>query len=516
MLLLQATNIQKSYGIKTVLDFPHFAVHEGDRIGIVGANGAGKSTLLGVLSRRIRPDRGSVTGDWEVCCIQQLGERDPGRSGGESAKARIRQSTAHSGQILLADEPTANLDAEGRRWVLQKLREASTLLLVSHDRELLDEICTKIVLLEDGALTEYTGNYSAYEAAAALERRQQAQAYEAYQSKRAQLAAAVQTWERNDAGMQDRKRADYKQNNSEARLARGKRAEKQKKVQRQSKVLSARLERLEPVEKLREPPALRIDFSLTAPPGNKNVITCRNLSFSYGEKNILCEVSLAIPNRAKVAVTGKNGAGKSTLLRLIHEGHTAISTAPKLRTGFLYQSFENLDMDKTVLDNVLSTSVQDHAAVRSVLAGLLFPGDEVRKIAGVLSGGEKMRLSLAKLLTGEANALLLDEPTNYLDLRAVEAVERMIAQYPGTVLLVSHDVRFVERVTEYRLHLRDGGAVFEKAEGAPAPATGAPQRLLLELRLSRLVAEISSAPPARKDVLERDYRETLDQLHRLG
>jgi len=516
MLILQANNIQKSYGARTILDFPQLLVYEGDKIGVVGDNGAGKSTLLGILSGDIPPDTGSVTGDFQVCYIRQLGKRDPHRSGGENAKSAIQRETGQAGWILFADEPTANLDADGQAWVRQRLAAAGTLLLVSHDRELLDLICNKILEIENGALTEYAGSCSDYEAAVKLAKEQQLQDYATVRQKRSQLEDAMRVKEQKVARQRQKKRREYANNGSEARLGGHKRAASMKKQERDAKVLEARVKRLPTVEKPREAPALRIDFSLTKPPGNKNVITAEGVAFSYGENAVLRDVSFVVPNCAKIAVTGKNGAGKSTLLSLIYEGHKGIAAAPKLRMGFLYQSFENLDLDKSILDNVMFTSVQDQASVRSVLAGLLFRGDEIHKKAAALSGGERMRLSLAKLLTCEANALLLDEPTNYLDLRSVEAVQNMVAQYPGTVLLVSHDERFVRETARERLHIEDGRIRrLPLAETQQSPPSSTANRTLLELRRTQLVAAISSAGPEQKSALEAEYHKALEALRAL-
>lgn len=508
MFILQATSIKKMYGVRTILEFDSLQVYEGDKIGIVGLNGAGKSTLMGILCGEITPDSGTVITSCEPAFIRQLPQLEGTLSGGENAKKQIQQQTFKSDQIVFADEPTANLDADGVAWIRAKLRSARTVLLISHDRELLDDLCTKIIEVRDGKLFFYTGSYAEYEQKVAEARDQQQAEYESTQKKKAQLLAAVQGRDQQVARQRQKKRAEMAKNSSEARLGGHKRAASMQKQQRIAKVLESRIDRLPQVEKLRELPKLSIDFSLTQPPGNKLVIIGERISFSYGEHLVLDGASFEIKNKAKVAVTGKNGAGKSTLLKLIYDGCDAIRPAPKLRPGFLYQSFENLDMEATVLENVLSTSIQEMAAARSVLAGLLFRGDDVYKKAGVLSGGEKMRLSLAKLITANNNALLLDEPTNYLDIRSLEAVERVLCDYPGTLLIVSHDRRFVDAVAEEELRVENGKINPVRAEAPPSPA----QRTLLELRRVRLLGEISSAPPEQKIGLEEKYARVIAAL----
>lgn len=511
MSILQANHIKKQYGIKTVLDFESFQVYEGDKIGIVGANGAGKSTLLGVLCGEILPDEGTVTRHCEVALIRQLPQRVGTLSGGENAKRQIQRETYKEDAIVFADEPTANLDEDGVRWVRGKLVAARTVLLISHDRDLLDGICNRIIEIKDGKLNPFTGSYSDYERALEEQRTRQQMEHERYKHTKAQLESAMHVRENHVARQRQKKRREMATNSSEARLGGHKRAASMKKQQRIAKVLEGRLDRLEVVDKVREPPKINIDFALTKPPGNKLVITGERLSFAYGKNTIFANAAFAIKNGAKVAITGKNGAGKSTLMHLILEGHDAIRTAPKLVPGFLYQSFENLDMQASILDNVLATSIQDHATVRGVLAGLLFRGDDVFKQAGVLSGGEKMRLSIAKLITGASNALLLDEPTNYLDIRSLEAVERVLRDYPGTLLIVSHDRRFVESVTSEELRI-EGGKIAPVVADAPLDSA---QKTLLELRRVRLLGEISSAPPDKKTLLEAEYNQVIEQLRAL-
>lgn len=509
MFILQATDIKKQYGVKTILDFDSFQVYEGDKIGIVGLNGAGKTTLLNILSGETPPDSGTVVRHCETAFIRQLPEREGTLSGGENAKRQIQKETYRNDQIVFADEPTANLDADGIEWVRAKLRSARTVLLISHDRDLLNSVCSKIVEVRDGKLYFYTGNYADYErmAAEAKERRQNE--YEAYQRKKNQLEAAVQVKDSKVARQRQKKRREYANNLSEARLGGHKRKASMKKQEHQAKILEGRLERLEKVEKVRELPKISIDFSQTNPPGNKLVITCENLSFSYGDHVIFTGASFTVKNGTKVAVTGKNGCGKSTLLRLINEGCDSIRKAPKLKPGFLYQNFENLDPNLSILDNIMSTSIQDMATVRNMLAGLLFRRDEVYKKVEVLSGGEKMRLSLAKLITGDNNALLLDEPTNYLDIRSMEAVEQVLKDYPGTLLLVSHDRKFVDAIADEELLVDSGKITPVQAQRVvPSPA----QRTLLELRRVRLLGEISSAPPEQKLVLEAEYARVVEEL----
>lgn len=513
LLILQANDIKKQYGVRTVLDFESFQVYEGDKIGIVGANGAGKTTLLEILSGQMQPDEGTVSRSREVAYIRQFEETEITLSGGENVKKRIRRETGRQDTVIFADEPTANLDQDGIQWVRGKLEAAGTVLLISHDRKLLDGICSRIVEVKDGKLRFYTGNYTDYRKQQEQELRQLEQQYSEYVRKRNQLTAAVEVKEQKAARQKGQKKKDLKRNASEARLGGHKRGASIKKTEHDEKVLRARLDRLE-LEKVELPRKLqkfRMDFSLTNPPANKIVLSAEELSFAYDKKKIFDRASFEIAGGKKIAITGKNGAGKTTLLRMIYGNDPQITAAPKLRLGYLHQGFENLDGGKTVLENVMRDSVQGKAAVYSILAGLLFSGGDFEKKASVLSGGEKIRLSLAMLIASSCNALLLDEPTNYLDIRSVEAVSSMIQEYPGTVLVVSHDSRFLEETTEQALIIEGGKIQVQQEKAAPQPVQS---KMLLEIRRTRLVAEISSAPPEQKLLLEAEYNQVVEALRR--
>jgi macrolide transport system ATP-binding/permease protein len=509
MIIISAAKVKKYYGARKILDFDVFNVYEGDKIGIVGANGSGKTTLLSVLSGEIPPDAGHVARHREPSFIRQFSQDDPARSGGENRKAMIREESSGYDAVIFADEPTANLDRDGQEWVLRRLRAAKTFLLVSHDRELLDAVCTRIVEIKEGGLTSHTGTYSDYEAFLEREKKRRELEYEEYRGKKAALEEAVSRRAKASATM----KAPARAGNSEARLYKGSVSAKKKKTDQNARQLKSRLERLETVEKERKAPKLRIDFSLTDPPGSKLVLSAEGLSFAYGDKTILSGACFTVENGAHIALTGTNGSGKTTLLRRIVEKDKAVRLAPKLKIGYLAQDFSHLDPDRTVLENARLSSVQDMAGVRSALSGLMFFGDDVYKKAGILSGGEKMRLSIAMLIVSGCNALLLDEPTNYLDLASLEAVAGVLREYPGTILFVSHDLSFVSQVADGELALEDGRVKARAQKERKAPTAVKTGKMLLEMRAARLLGELSSAPADKKEELEAAYSSVMRELN---
>lgn len=287
---------------------------------------------------------------------------------------------------------------------------------------------------------------------------------------------------------------------------------------------------MEEKEKPRQQASIHLNFSLTDPPENRRILEAKGLTFSYGSVPIFEDAAFSLANHKKIALVGPNGCGKTTLFRLLErayagqgsEGAGQIRIVPKAKFGFLAQDFSALNPAETVLENALADSVQQPSAVKSALAGLLFPPGTWGKRVAVLSGGERMRLAFAKLLVSAANVLLLDEPTNYLDLPSIRALEKQIQEYEGTVFFISHDQAFIRSTADEILWIEDqkihtfGGTAEEfersqkeqekgkhpkkagngkpssnKALGEPGPALGKEERLLLELRLAKLAGELA-------------------------
>ncbi|WP_169008798.1 ribosomal protection-like ABC-F family protein [Faecalispora jeddahensis] len=537
MILLEVFDLKKYYGDRLILDLPRLTVYTGDKIGIVGENGAGKTTLMELLAGETEPEEGSVRRICPISYLRQFSQEQadpeairrflPGDrlsherlSGGEQTRLKIDNALSRSGCLLMADEPTSNLDYAGIQMLTKRLKSAETLILISHDRALLDAVCNRILEIRDGSVTEYTGDYSAYarQNQEALERAEFE--YQQYADERARLQKSIVGTRERAKGI---RKAPKRMGNSEARLHKRESTEIAKKLHKSTQAMESRLERLEERKKPRELPRIQLDFSLTDPPQNKIVFSCRGLTFGYGENLLFQNAGFEIKNHTRTAVIGENGAGKTTLFRLIAEGNSAISCAPKARIGYFRQEFENLDENQTVLENALAHSVQPENTVRTILARLLFRGDTVQKKAAVLSGGEKIKLSLAQLLVSDTNVLLLDEPTNYLDLPSIEAVQQILSDYPGVLLFISHDQSFVDAVANRlllienkRIRAFDGNlSDYQRQAQAPRPKPDAAQRMVLETRLARIVSELSM-PGANRESLDEEYNSVLKQLKSLS
>ena len=538
-LLLEGMEMSVSLGDRTLFTIPRLTVYAGDRIGLIGQNGCGKSTLLQVLAGCRPCDGGQVRRGCDLGYAPQFG-LGAGESTGESRRnfgvGKLEDRAACSGgeitrmrlsripfgaRLLLLDEPTANLDLPGCRLLEEKLRQQETFVLVSHDRELLDRLCNRIWYLEGGGLRCYDGNYTAFEQAQELEKLTQTRAREQYLREKRHLEEAAQELRAQSAQV---RKAPRRMGNSEARLHKMGDQKGKKTIDRQRKALQSRLEKLEKVEQVREIPPMQLDFSLTHPPRSKTVLQVKKLHFGYPHTpDLLKEISFTLENGDKMALLGRNGSGKSTLLGLIAQGYAGIQCSPQARLGFLNQDLSTLLPQHTVLEIARLRAVQREDVVRTVLNRMLLPKTCWDKQAGLLSGGEKMKLCLCQLILSDCNVLVLDEPTNYLDLPSLRALERMLGEYPGTVLLVSHDQAFVRHTATRLLFLQEGRAqvfngtldAWEEEKHAPPQADAALRRSALQMRMTELIGRISAAAPGEKAQLEQAYDACLAEYRAL-
>ncbi|MDI9483714.1 MAG: ABC-F type ribosomal protection protein [Bacillota bacterium] len=537
MLLIEAQNIKKYYHDRKIIEFDDFKVYSGDKIGIVGQNGSGKTTFLNILSGEVETDEGYVRRFCDITYIRQFSDEEIEAdqkeisrmnlsqiadqavcSGGELTRIKIANAFSKNNLLVFADEPTSNLDFRGVEILKERLSQVDSMLLISHNRDLLDSLCNKTLEIRDGKIKIYNGNYSFYKEQRGIEQKNEMVEYEKYVSEKTKLTNAIENRQRRSGKM---RKAPKRMGNSEARLHTRQANEKQEKIHNAVNSLRTRLEKLEVKESPKELPMIQLDFSLTNPPANRIVISAENFSFSYGKKKIFQNTGFRIFNGSKTALLGENGVGKTTLLNLIAgSGNGSIKIVPKARIGYFYQGFENLQQNMTVLDNVMAESVQSQTVARTILARLLITGDDVYKKVEVLSGGEKIKVSFAKLFVSSANVFLLDEPTNYLDMSSIEALENMLSCYEGTVLFVSHDRAFVNRVAD-RLLLIENQSISEfdgnldKLEKYKKQQIqkdiNDPEQIALQMRMTEIIAKLSRQD-ANKDELEAEYGRLLKKL----
>ncbi len=511
--LLGAENLSISFGTRTILDGVSLGLEEGDRIGVVGRNGDGKSTLMRLLAERQTPDDGRVTrrrdvtvgyldqsdvldgdltvgqaivgdaADYEWASNARIRDVMSGLiqevdwnasvsslSGGQKRRVALAKLLTGDDDVVMLDEPTNHLDVEGVAWLAQHLKnrwrsDAGGLLVVTHDRWFLDEICTRTWEVHDAVIDPFDGGYAAYVLARA-ERDRMANVIE---GKRQQLVKKELAWLRRGAP---------------ARTAKPKFR------------IEAANNLIADVPEPRD--TLSLNKMATARLG-KDVLDLEEVSLTLGDTDLFKNITLRLAPGERLGLVGVNGAGKTTLLRLlngdIEPTKGRLKRGKTVQTAVLTQEVKELDevADMRVIEVIENEKRVFSVGGRELSAGQLVEQlgfDAQRQWTPVkeLSGGERRRLQLLRLLVGEPNVLMLDEPTNDLDTDTLAAVEDVLDGWPGTLVVVSHDRYLLERVTDHQMALLGDG----KLRGLPG---GVDQ--YLELRGQALAANSSASTAAR-------------------
>ena len=522
MAILTVNNIQQSFGEEVILQNVTFEMQKGERVGLVGVNGSGKTTLFKVLTGEYTPDTGSVvfgkdtvlgymeqhvcrdfhkTAFEEVMTVfapllrmereledlntllsahpggedlerlilrqtdlndrfvdaggltcrsrarsalmglgfseDQLENRVGVLSGGQKAKLQLAKMLLGGANLLLLDEPTNHLDIQAVEWLEDFLKNYNgAYIVISHDRYFLDKVTQRTLEMEGKSVTSYKGNYSRYLELRAEHRLAMQRVYESTQKEITRIEGIIEQQRR------------WNQERNYVTIA-----SKQKQIDR----LEATLEKPEA-----EPESIRFQFKASRRGGN-DVLTAQDLSLSFGGPPLFEHVNLEIKHQEKVFLIGPNGCGKTSLFKILLGQYTPDSGSVRLGSaidvGYYEQSQLSLHDEKTIMDEIWDLHPQmTQTEVRSALAVFLFKGEDVFKPVGALSGGERARVLLLKLMLSKANFLLLDEPTNHLDIGSCEALEDALSGYDGTLFVVSHDRYLINKLADKVYVLGKDGA----------------------------------------------------------
>jgi ATP-binding cassette, subfamily F, member 3 len=517
-MLFRLEDVHKSYGAHAVLRGVTFQVNPGERVGLVGRNGAGKTTILRLLVGSEETDRGQVMllrglrvgvlaqepvfdgssdvreeallvftemreMEREIARLEHVMAEEVGEalddamhdysdlthryemvggfsyqaraesvliglgfkgddlskpanqlSGGQKARLALAKLLLAEPDVLLLDEPTNHLDVNAVEWLEDFLAEyRSAFVIISHDRFLLDRTSTKIIEVEDGRANVYTGNYTAYVRQREERRLAQERAYEQQQ----EMIARTEDFIRRNIAGQKTKQAKSRRN---------------------------MLERLERVESVGGERATNFGLGQVARSGD-NVLAISEMAIGFGAIRLAGGLSFLLRRGERLGIIGPNGSGKTTFLKAIlgeleplAGGYT---WGANVTPAYFDQQLSSLDLRATVIEEVAVTAPRaTEGELRSYLAKFLFTGEAVYKPVAALSGGEKSRLALAKIIYSQANVLVLDEPTNHLDIPSREALERALAEYTGTIITVSHDRYFLDQIATEILHFEGGAATY--------------------------------------------------------
>jgi ATP-binding cassette subfamily F protein 3 len=472
--LLTITGMTKAFGARVLFEDASLQVNRGDRIGLVGPNGAGKTTLFSLVLGHDTPDAGEVriernatvghlpqetsaVGEETVVELATANlpdvdeykaksilnglafrQRDFDRplrtmSGGWGMRAHLARLLVQQPDLLLLDEPTNHLDLESLQWFQEYLKTyPGGILLISHDREFLNQLVGSIVEIRQARLQRYRGNYDEFLVQREAQAAQQLAAFKNQQKKIEQLQEFADRF----------------------------RAKASKASQAQSKL--KQIERMEKIEApVAEGRSIKFRFPQPQRSGHR-VITLKDIDYAYGETVVYRCMNFEAERGQRIVLVGPNGAGKSTLLKLLAgvlpvQGGTR-ELGLNVKSGYYAQHrVEMLQPDRTVLEEASDTPQRiTEEFVRTVLGSFLFRGDDVFKPVKVLSGGEKSRLALVKLLLDPPNLLLMDEPTTHLDMASIEALIAALRQYHGTFIFISHDVYFIRQLAQHVLHVNAG------------------------------------------------------------
>lgn len=523
MIVLSCNNLNKSFGIDSILENVNFTVNEYDKIGIIGVNGTGKTTLFKIISGIYGYDSGDIytSKDCEIGYLEQntnfhsentileevlevfkdviemekylrdlehkiseessntnsttleklmneysnkleafsdmngygykseakgvlkgLGFNDEDMdkpisilSGGEKTRVLLGKLLLKKPTLLLLDEPTNHLDSEAIEWLEVFLKQyKGTVILISHDRYFLDQVVNRIFEIHNKKLKTYNGNYSDFIEASAIEKELELKKFE------------------------DQQKDIKKQEESIERLKAFGREKHLKRARSKEKAL-AKVDVLDKPEAYRK--KAKIEFNPSVTSGN-DVLQLRDISMGYGERILFKDLNLDIYRGEKVALIGANGIGKSTLFKIIMNEITPLSGDIKFGTNvnvsYFHQEQKTLNLDNTIIDEIWEDNKQlTQTSLRTMLGAFLFEGEEVFKKISTLSGGERARVAILKLILSNANLLLLDEPTNHLDIDSKEVLEEALSSYTGTIFTISHDRYFLNTVVDKVLVLDENG-----------------------------------------------------------
>lgn len=516
-MIIHASNISKAFKGEYIIKDANLLVNENEKLAIVGANGAGKTTLLRMLAGELKPDSGSVaiskhlslgflrqindidsdlsmeeelytvirpildmeerlkkmqedmvlykgeeldklyedytklTHEYEMAEGYLAGSRVSGilkglgfseeefsrpinkLSGGQKTRVFLGKLLLLRPDIILLDEPTNHLDLSSIEWLeTYLLNYKGTVIIVSHDRYFLDRIVNRVIDVENTLVSSYSGNYSAYSEKKAMLRRAALKAYFNQQEEIRHQEAVI---------------------------------EKLKSFNREKSVKRAqsRQKQLDKMDLLQKPVEERSDMRLffdQAEESGKDVLRVENLAKSFDCIELFSDLNFELKKGEHLAIIGDNGTGKTTILKilngLIEPDKGSISFGSKVQIAYFDQEHQVLHPEKTLFDEIQDSYPDlDNTKVRNILAAFLFTGDEVFKKIKNLSGGERGRISLAKLMLSKANLLILDEPTNHLDMVSKEILEAAIREFPGTLIYVSHDRYFINKTATRILELKE-------------------------------------------------------------
>lgn len=531
--------VSKSFGSWELFNIEDLKINRYDKVGIVGANGSGKTTLLNMIYG-IEDYSGDILLDKNIKVdylkqIEGITNREISKksasilkvpskyskhlSGGEKIKFKIADLLNSQGNLYLVDEPTNNLDINGIKILTKAFKEKEeTMLIISHNREFLDSVCNKILEIENKEVKLYDGNYSKYLSIKEEEIERQEFLYESYEKEKDRLKKVVAKSKEQSKNI---RKTPKRMGNSEARLHRMGGQKNKAKVDKFVKSLETRIEKLEVVEKPKEVEEIKLEINEKSKVYAKILVDGKNINKSFNDKIIFNDASFQIHNNKKTAIIGENGSGKSTLIDMIVNRSSDLKISTKLKIGYFNQDMSILNYDKSILENVMENSIYNENTVRKVLGRFLIKDNKVNEKASILSGGERVKISLCKIILEDINILILDEITNHLDINSIEEIEEALMNYDRAIIFVSHDKTFVDNIADELLIIKD--KKINKHMGNYSSYIKSLNKkddnynlMILESKMSEIIGKLSmEIKKEEKEKLNREYDEILKNINKI-
>lgn len=497
--MMNLNDINLEINGETIISIDNITVQDPKTIGLIGRNGSGKTTLLEHMV-----NSSTLYTEQHISYIPQLKNNDFHKSGGETTKVYLQKGLKSSAGIILLDEPTTHLDETNAAWLEDELNNKKAIkIIASHDRDFLDKIADEIWAIEDTKIVIYPGNYSHYKDIEAHNRQRAKLEYDKYIREKQHLEKAVESKSRqaalaNRVYNKETKKYVTKETPYFNKM--------QKKLDKVRTSMETRLDQLEEKEKPEEEKQVIFYTQDIEKIGGKTIIRLEHENITMNNRELLKDASLYLKATDKISITGKNGSGKTTLLNYIYDKYQNSNLA----VGYFYQQLESLDLNSSILENIQNTSNYDETTVRTALARLNIKNDEVHKKVSVISGGERVKVQLVKLLMSNSQVLILDEPTNFLDVHSIEALEEMLKSYPGLIILVSHDKRFRESIAAVSYNIQNRQLV--NPDTPPPRNPSKDELLVLETQITRVLSDLAEGSTPE---LEEEFQRLIKQKNQL-
>ncbi|WP_223701771.1 ribosomal protection-like ABC-F family protein [Sutcliffiella deserti] len=545
-MILQVKQVSKSFGERDILKEITFDIRNGEKIGLVGWNGAGKTTLMKLLMGSIQPDSGSITKfpgslkigylpqstDYTIKMDEEMSEEGNSilrmtselgldksissegssyetLSGGERLKLALAKIWAQSPQFLCLDEPTNHMDMKGVNWLISELEKFNgAAIIISHDRFFLDKTVSKIYEIEDSMLVEYEGNYTAYRQEKQRRLDQQERDYGKQQRKIKRIedqVANLKQWSEKahrEAGKRDNPSEQKQMGLKEFERVKAKKKDNQ--IKSKTKRLELELSKHK-VEKPKEEVQIKFEFEAEGKRG-KRILEAKGLTKQYGERVVFGKSHFYVKHAERIGLIGENGAGKTTFVKMLLDQETitkgSLWKSGSLKVAYLSQDVNDLPMGKTTMEYLDLIGWERVSKARTIFANMGMKEEKLTKPLSTLSLGEKTRVKLVHMIMQEYDVLILDEPTNHLDLPSREQMEETLSTFNGTLIVISHDRYFIEKLCGKLLVIEDkkikrvetGLKEYEEKKMKQVSSSvkeTREQRVVLEARITELLGKIS-------------------------